>query len=181
MCVSIRVEEVIMTMLRWDPWSEVAALQRDVSDLMGRSVASGGGRGRTPVPAIDAFRDDEGLVVQVELAGLRPDDVEVTVEDGMLTIAGERHAPEVAEDAWVRRERAIGSFTRSFTLPEGTEPDAIAASFEHGVLQLRIPHPPARKPRRIRIEAADDQAAINLGSSESRAQDAGRTEARTGS
>jgi HSP20 family protein len=167
-----------MTMLRWDPWSEVAALQRDVSDLMGRT-AGGAGRGRAPVPAIDAFRDDEGLVVHVELAGMRPQDVEVTVEDGMLTIAGERRAPEVAEDAWVRRERAIGSFTRSFTLPEGTDPDAIAASFEHGVLELRIPHPPARKPRRIEISATDDREALDLGTAES-SSDAGREMAGTG-
>jgi HSP20 family protein len=154
-----------VAVLRWDPWSEVAALQRDVSELMGRTVG-GAGRGRSPVPAIDAYRDEEGLVVEVELAGVRPEEVEVTVEEGMLTIAGERRAPEMPEDAWVRRERAVGTFTRSFTLPEGTEPDAITASFEHGVLQLRIPHPPARKPHRIRVEGGDERSPIDLGGSQ---------------
>jgi HSP20 family protein len=162
-----------MTMLRWDPWSEVAALQRDVSELMGRTASSGAvGRGRSPVPALDAFRDDDGLTVAVELPGLRPDDVEITVEDGVLTLSGERRMPDVADDAWVRRERAVGSFTRSFTLPEGTDPDAISAAFEHGVLSLRIPHPPARKPRRIQIAATDDREALDLGTAEAKESEA---------
>lgn len=152
-----------MTMLRWDPWSEVAALQRDVSQLLGQSGRADV-RQTAVIPPIDAYRTDEGLVVHVELPGMRPDEVELTVEDGMLTISGERRTPEgIDDDAWVRRERPIGTFTRSFTLPEGTDPDAITASFGHGMLELSIPHPPARKPRRIRIGSNEQQEAIDVG------------------
>lgn len=150
-----------MAMLRWDPWSDMAALQRDVRQLLGQPGASGV-RETALLPPIDAYRTDEGLVVHVELPGMQPDDVELTVEDGMLTIAGERTPEGVEDDAWVRRERPVGSFTRSFTLPEGTDPDGITASFGHGMLELRIPHPPARKPRRIRIGGGEEQQAIDV-------------------
>jgi HSP20 family protein len=150
-----------MTVLRWDPWGEMAALQRDVSQLLGRGAVE---RSTALVPPIDVHRTDEGLVVHVELPGLRAEDVDLTVEDGMLTISGERRrAADVDEDSWVRRERAVGTFARSFTLPEGTDPDAIEAAFAHGVLELRVPHPPARQPRRIRIASGEQDETIQLG------------------
>lgn len=143
-------------MLRWDPWGELAALQRDVNQLLGSTPAT---RTAGLVPPIDAFRTDEGLVVRVELAGLRPDDVEVSVNDGMLTISGERKLDaDITEDAWVRRERPTGRFERSFGLPESTDPGGISADFSHGLLELRIPHPPERRPHRVEIGSTPDDA-----------------------
>ncbi len=166
-----------MAMLRWDPWSDMAALQRDVRQLLGQQ-GSTGVRESALLPPIDAYRTDEGLVVHVELPGMRPEDVELTVEDGMLTITGERRAPEgVDDDSWVRRERPVGTFSRSFTLPEGTDPDAISASFSHGMLELSIPHPPARKPRRIRIGAGEEQQAIDVSDASRQAQEKQHAEA----
>lgn len=139
-----------MALLRWDPWGELASLQRDMNEAFTRS----GGMGRTGslLPAIDAFRTDEGTVVRVELPGMKHEDVDVSAHDGMLTICGERTVgDEVEDDAWIRRERAYGRFERSFTLPEGTDPDAIEATFDDGVLELTIPHPEERKPRKIEI------------------------------
>ena len=145
-----------MALLRWDPWGELAALQRDVNQLVGRSVT--GERPRTVqgafVPPIDAFTTDEELVVHMELPGMKADDVDISVQDGVLTVRGERYDNiDVKEDNWLRRERFIGSFERSFTLPEGTESQAIKASFDDGILELRIPHPPEQQPRRISISA----------------------------
>ena len=140
-----------MAVVRWDPWGDVAALQRDVHELVGRAVGNVRQAGGL-VPPIDAHRSESGVVVRVELPGVRPDDVDIAVQDGMLAIAGERVPDkEVGEDAWLRRERSYGRFERTFTLPEGTDPDQITASFDLGVLELHIPHPPARKPRRISI------------------------------
>ncbi len=139
-----------MALLRWDPWGELASLQRDMNEAFTRS--SGMGRSGSLLPAIDAFRTDDGTVVRVELPGMKQEDVDVSAHDGMLTICGERTVgDEVAEDAWIRRERAYGRFERSFSLPEGTDPNAIEATFDDGVLELTIPHPEERKPRKIEI------------------------------
>lgn len=151
-----------MAVLRWDPWGEVMSLQRDVNELFNRSFGST--RAGALVPPIDAFRTDEALIVRMELPGMSPDDVDISVQDGVLTVSGERRVEGVADDAWLRRERPVGAFERSFTLPEGTEPEKIAASFDVGVLELYIPHPPERQPRRITIAAGGERSAVEVGS-----------------
>ena len=145
-----------MAVLRWDPWGDVAALQRDMNTLLGRAFSAGEQQTRPLVPAIDAFRSDEGLTVRLEVPGVDPADIEIDVAEGLLTIAGERKSDETVEDdRWVRRERVHGRFERSFSLPEGTNPDSISARYEHGVLELSIPSPEQRRPRRIQIAGAD--------------------------
>ena len=142
-----------MAVMRWDPWGEIAALQRDMNQLFGRATSGSTTRGAF-VPPIDAFTTDEGLIVRMELPGMAPDDVDISVQDGVLTVAGERFTDvDVKDDDWLRRERFLGRFERSFTLPEGTDPDSISASFDLGLLELRIPHPPEQQPRRIKISA----------------------------
>lgn len=142
-----------MVMTRWDPWSELAAVQRDVQELFGRT-AQGTRRASNLVPLMDAYRTDEGLVLTLELPGLSPDQVEVNVARGVLTVSGERPlTAEVDDDAWLRRERPVGSFSRSVTLPEGTDPEGISARFENGVLELRVPHSPEQRTHRIPITA----------------------------
>jgi HSP20 family protein len=154
-----------MAVIRWDPWGELAALQRDVNQMWGRAFG-GQGRGASLVPPIDAFQTDAGLCVRMELPGMGPQDVDITVAEGQLTVSGERRVDEkVEEDRWVRRERAVGQFERSFTLPRGTDPDQITANFENGVLELVIPHPPERQPRRIEISGAgkaDQQQTVDV-------------------
>ncbi|MBA2529920.1 MAG: Hsp20/alpha crystallin family protein [Euzebyales bacterium] len=100
------------------------------------------------------------------MPGLDRGDVDVAVNEGMLTISGERKVDaDVPEDAWVRRERAVGGFERSFSLPEGTDPSAISASFDRGLLELHLPHPPERRPRKIEITSSEPaQDAVEVGS-----------------
>lgn len=148
-----------MAVLRWDPWGELAALQRDVNELFGRTT----GRTTGLVPPIDAFNTSEALLVRVELPGMQSGDVEVSVNDGMLTVSGERKLDaDISEDAWVRRERPVGRFERSFTLPEGTDPSGIEASFDAGLLELRIPHPPQRRPHKVEIAAGEQGETVNV-------------------
>lgn len=147
-----------MAVLRWDPWGELAALQRDLGQLMTRATGEGTAT-RSLVPPMDAYSTEEGMVVRIDLPGMRPDQVDVSVQDGMLTIRGERKRDEsVPDDAWLRRERPVGTFERSFSLPEGTDPDRISADYQNGMLELRIPHPKERQPRRIQIGGGEQAA-----------------------
>lgn len=141
-----------MAVVRWDPWSELAALQRDVQELFSRQPSQP--RTASLIPAMDAFRTSDGLVVRLELPGFSPDEIEVTVNDGVLTVSGERRVDaDVPDDAWLRRERVVGRFERGLTLPEGTPAEGINASFENGLLQLHIPHAPQRAPHRISVNS----------------------------
>jgi HSP20 family protein len=107
------------------------------------------------VPPMDLVEAEDHFVLKADLPGLGEGDVNIEVQDGTLTISGERKAEhEQREKGWYRIERAFGSFNRSLTLPDGVDPDGIAASFTDGVLELRIPKPEERKPRRISISAS---------------------------
>lgn len=141
-----------MAVTRWDPWGELTALQRDLEEALGWGRRRRGVRGAGILPLMDAFRIDEGTCVRIELPGMRPDDIEVSVEEGMLTVRGERRTEEeVTEEGWLRRERATGMFERTMSLPEGVDPEGIRASFEGGVLELVVPHPPERQTHRVPI------------------------------
>jgi len=107
------------------------------------------------VPPMDLVEAEDHFVLKADLPGLGEGDVNIEVQDGTLTISGERKSEhEQREKGWYRIERAFGSFNRSLTLPDGVDPDGIAASFSDGVLELRIPKPEERKPRRISISSS---------------------------
>jgi HSP20 family protein len=112
-------------------------------------------QGRRWVPPMDVVEADEHFILKADLPGLTEADVNIEVQDGTLTISGERKAErEQRERGWYRIERSFGSFNRSLTLPDGVDPDAIDASFSDGVLEVRIPKPAERKPRRISISGS---------------------------
>lgn len=116
-------------------------------------------QGRRWVPPMDLVEAEDHFTLKADLPGLTEGDVNIEVQDGTLTISGERRAEhEQSEKGWYRIERAFGSFNRSLTLPDGVNPDGIAASFAHGVLEVRIPKPEERKPRRIEISGSGENA-----------------------
>lgn len=157
-----------MVMSRWDPWGELAALQRDVQELFGRSP-QGVRRATNLVPPMDAFRSEDGsLTIRLELPGIAPDDVEINATRGVLTVSGERrHEGDVSGDNWLRRERAVGSFSRSISLSESIDPSSISASFEHGVLELHIPAPPQERATRIPIGGQQSAQTVDVEASDS--------------
>jgi len=133
----------------WDPFAEMNRLQ---DQLLGR-------RGETAAPAfrpaVDIREEEKAFVVYAELPGVKAEDVHVDVEKGVLTVRGERTRRVEGEEAgWRRVERAYGSFTRSFSLPETVDPDAIEARLQDGVLEVRIPKREAPAAKRIEIHAA---------------------------
>jgi HSP20 family protein len=105
------------------------------------------------VPATDIFEDAEGLKIVVELPGLAPDDVKLTIENQTLTLRGEKK--QIAEEKTTRvhrYERSYGVFERSFTLPTTVDTDKVGARFEHGVLTVTLPKAEKAKPREIEVK-----------------------------
>lgn len=103
-------------------------------------------------PPMDLVEADEHFVLKADLPGLGEGDVSIEVQDNVLTIAGERRAEhERTERGWYRIERSFGRFSRSLTLPEGVNADGVSASFDKGVLEVRVPKPEQKKPKRIEI------------------------------
>jgi HSP20 family protein len=116
----------------------------------------GEGEARRWVPAMDVWEDGEHFVLKADLPGVAESDVTIEVQDGTLTLSGERRSEERKEGAgWYRYERSSGSFSRSLSLPEGVNPEGIEAEFAAGVLTVRIPKPEERKPRRVEIKATN--------------------------
>jgi HSP20 family protein len=107
---------------------------------------------------MDLVETDDNFVLRADLPGLTEDDIKIEFEDGTLTVSGERKAEhESKNEGYYRVERAFGSFSRSLTLPQGIDPEAVTASFNRGVLEVRIPKPEVRKPRRIEIGGGAQQ------------------------
>ena len=130
---------------------------REVDRLFDTFFGAEREQGRRWVPPVDLVEAEDHFVLKADLPGLAEEDVAIEVQDGTLTISGERKAEhEQSERGWYRIERAFGSFNRSLTLPDGVDADRIEASFSHGVLEVRIPKPEQRKPRRVEIKAGAD-------------------------
>ena len=147
-----------MTIVRWEPLRELGTLQTEMNRLFNTvfdtPAPAGNGGLRRWLPAMDLVESGDHFVLRADLPGLSEEDVNIEVEDRVLTISGERKAEhEANKDGFHRVERAFGAFSRSLTLPEGIDADAVDASFDRGVLEVRIPKPEERKPRKITIGA----------------------------
>jgi len=118
---------------------------------------SWGGVFEGPSLPLDVTTDPDALTIEASLPGIKPEDVDITVENGTLTIAGKTAEERKAEEgSYLIQEIRRGTFSRSVTLPNGLEPDKAEATFEHGVLRLRIPKAEQVKPRQIRISPVTD-------------------------
>jgi HSP20 family protein len=127
---------------------------REVDRLFDTFFGTDRDQARRWVPPVDLVEAEDHFVLKADLPGLSEADVSIEVQDGTLAISGEREAEhESSERGWYRIERAFGSFRRSLTLPDGVDAERISASFDRGVLEVRIPKPEERKPRRVEISA----------------------------
>ncbi len=107
---------------------------------------------RTWLPAVDIRETDEAFVATADLPGLTKDDIDVSIEDNILTVSGERKFEDATDNGTFRRvERSYGTFRRSFTLPRGVDPAKVEAKFENGVLNLDIPKSEVAKSRKITV------------------------------
>jgi HSP20 family protein len=148
-----------MTIVRWEPLRELSSLQTEMNRLFNtvfdQPAGAGTGNGgalRRWMPAMDLVETDDHFVLRADLPGMSEDDIKIELQDGALTVSGERKAEhESRDEGFYRVERAFGQFSRSLTLPKGVDPETVEASFDRGVLEVRIPKPEERKPRRIEI------------------------------
>jgi HSP20 family protein len=144
-----------MAIVRWEPLRELGTLQNEIDRLFNTVFdvpAPANGTLRRWMPAMDLVETDDHFVLRADLPGMTEDDINIEFQDGTLTVSGERKSEHETQNEGYRRvERAFGSFSRSLTLPKGVDPEAVAASFDSGVLEIRIPKPEERKPRRIEI------------------------------
>ena len=150
-----------MALVRFEPAREIESLQSDMNRLFdGFFGPRANGHGaRRWLPAMDLVEVEGDLVLRVDLPGVDQDDVAIEIRDGVLTLSGQRNAEhEDKREGYHRVERAFGTFSRSVTLPKGVDADAVTASFDRGVLEVRVPKPEERKPKRVEITKGDGAA-----------------------
>jgi HSP20 family protein len=147
-----------MALVHWNPFTELSAFDTPFTRVI-RHVTPGtdeAPREWNWVPAVDVYEtDDHALVVTAELPGIDSKDVSVALDNGVLTITGERKVDgEVDRERWHRSERAYGAFRRSFTLPRTVDAKAVTAEHKDGTLRVRLPLQEEAKPHRITVKAA---------------------------
>ncbi len=154
-----------MAIVRWDPFRDLMNLQDEVNSLFRRSFFRGADTPATAettatwAPPLDMYESDDRLTVEVELPGLEGKDIDISLEDDILHIKGERKfAGEVKEDNYHRVERAYGYFERNIPLPRKVDEDKVAASVTGGVLRIEMPKAAEAKPRQIPIKVEGETA-----------------------
>ena len=148
------------TLTRWEPFREMEDLQNRLSTLFGRTpMRRGNGKENITLPEwtplADITEDDREYVVKAELPELKKEDVKVTVENGVLTISGERKfEKEEKKKKYHRVERGYGSFVRTFALPEDADANKVKAQFKQGILEVHLPKNEKAKPKQIEVNVA---------------------------
>ncbi len=144
---------------RWDPFQEMLNLRRTVDRLFDNANADREwGQPALWGLAVDMVENKDDFVVKASVPGINPDDLDISYSDDTLTIKGEvKEDKEVKEDQYHLRERRYGSFMRSITLPNKIKGDAIEASYQNGVITLRLPKAEEVKPKRIAIKVGDQK------------------------
>jgi HSP20 family protein len=150
-----------MAIVRWDPFREVATLQNRMNALF-RDFSEGEGAVTTAsfIPAVDIYEDEKKVVLKLEVPGVEEKDLDVSVENNVLTVKGERKFDkEEKEENFHRIERRYGSFFRSFTLPTTVDTESVAASYNAGVLKVELKKKPEAQPKQIKVNVGHTLAA----------------------
>ena len=148
---------------RWDPSREMEELQNRLSNFFGRTPARLGDTKEESMtvaewaPLVDITEDEKEYIIKTELPEVKKEDVKVAVENGLLTIVGERKFEKEENKKYHRIERAYGRFVRSFIVPDYVEADKVSAEFKDGVLKVRLPKSEKTKPKQIEVKDAPAQ------------------------
>jgi HSP20 family protein len=140
------------TLVRWDPFREMAALQNEMGRFFNLFREGNGQTQQSWVPALDVWETENDIVYAFDLPGIPEDKISVELEDGTLSVSAERERQsEVKDDRFYRFERRHGSFQRTIGLPEGVTEDDISADYRNGVLEVHVKKPVQAQPRRIQV------------------------------
>ncbi len=146
-----------MPVVRWEPFQDAASLQR-LYRMFGSAIE------RSWMPAVDIIDTPEAYVLKAELAGMKLEDVHVELEEDVLTIKGERHQEETIEgEQYQSTEWHYGSFQRSISLPRSVKREAIEATYENGVVEVRVPKAAEVQPQQIEVRAKGEGGPIDTG------------------
>jgi HSP20 family protein len=147
-----------MTMItRWDPFRELAGLQDRMNRLFQDSFGPYGREqeglaSTTFAPPVDVYEDEHNITVKMEVPGIDEKDVDIRIENNLLTVRGERKfEKEEKQENFQRIERQYGTFTRSFTLPNTVDPENVTADYDNGVLKVRLAKRAEAKPKQIKV------------------------------
>jgi HSP20 family protein len=151
-----------MTVLtRWDPFREFNTLQDRMNRLFRDSFGEGGEEALTTTsfaPAVDVYEDEHNVMLKIEVPGIDEKDIDVRIENNTLTVHGERKfEKEEKEENFRRVERQYGSFTRSFTLPNTVDPNLVTASYDKGVLKIKLAKKVEAKPKQIKVNVGSER------------------------
>ncbi len=147
----------MMDLIRWNPWRGMADMRHQLNrffdlPLLGSDWLEPGGGLEAWHPAVDVYEKDGKVVIKAELPGLEKKDISLDVNNGVLTLKGERrHEEEVKEEKFYRKEITSGKFVRSFALPADVEVEKIAAEFKDGILSIEVPKPEGSRPKQITV------------------------------
>ena len=143
---------------RWEPFRNVSSLQEQVNRLFEGTFSHKGDDSTLTAwaPAVDVYETENELVIKADLPDITEKDLDVRVENNMLTVRGERKfEQQVKEDSYLRMERAYGSFSRSFSLPNTVNAEAIQADYKNGVLTVTLPKRVESKPKQVKINVTN--------------------------
>ncbi len=152
-----------MGIVRYDPFRDLRTLQEEVNRLFSTNLTrafgdEGIGRGAW-APSVDIYENKDQIVLEAELPGMKQDDFDLSIENNVITLRGERRFEKTDEtDNYHRVERSYGSFTRSFTLPQTVSAEGATAEYNNGVLRVTLPKREETKSRRIQVTGAGSSA-----------------------
>jgi len=150
-----------MTVLtRWEPFREFVTLQDRMNRLFRESYPEGREEALTTstfAPPVDVYEDEHSITLKIEVPGIDEKDIDVRLENGTLTLRGERKFEEKKEEGgWHRVERSYGHFERVFTLPDSVNPDGVKADYKNGTLTITLPKKEIAKPKQVKIQVSNN-------------------------
>ena len=145
------------TLVRWEPFRELASFQNEMSRWMNGLFDGPGRVTQNWVPALDVWETDSEVVYAFDLPGVPQEEISIEVKEDTLTVSAQRErTAEASDEGFYRFERRYGTFARAVGLPQGVDQDHISASYDNGVLEIRVPKPEEQKPRRIALSDTVD-------------------------
>ena len=144
------------TLVRWEPFREIASLQNEMSRFMNGLLEGNGRTNQAWVPALDVWETETEIVYALDLPGIPEEKISVELDDGALTISAERErTEEQSDERFYRYERRFGTFSRTFGVPQGVTEGDVTADYKNGVLEVHVRKPEQPKPKRIQVGAGE--------------------------